>query len=123
MFSIKIKNLEGLVRGLERFPINLKREFGRAMRKSMAVLERKTKPLIPVDTGHLRKTTVPDYIRPFKSVFSTHTDYAIYVHENLQAYHRVGEAKFMEKGAKKSEKIIEGLFDKAVEDALMKSIY
>jgi len=108
MFSIKIKNLEGLVRGLERFPINLKREFGR---------------VIPVDTGHLRKTTVPDYIRPFKSVFSTHTDYAIYVHENLQAYHRVGEAKFMEKGAKKSEKIIEGLFDKAVEDALMKSIY
>jgi len=28
------------------------------------------------------------------------TDYAVYVHENLEAYHPVGEAKFLEKPAR-----------------------
>lgn len=121
--EINTKDFKRLSRDLRDISPQLKREFGIAMTTSMGKLEREIKPLTPVDTGDLKRSIVPDYIKPFESAIAPHKDYAIYVHENLRARHRVGGAKFMEKGAEKSESYIIDLFDKAVSRAIKKAVH
>lgn len=59
----------------------------------------------PVDTGNLKSS---HYLQPLISKtgpaieIGTLADYSIYVHENLEARHTVGEAKFLEKAIKQN---------------------
>lgn len=51
--------------------------------------------LCPIDTGYLRKSGT--IIQSNNSVIiGFYAPYAIYVHESLEAYHKVGQAKFLE---------------------------
>jgi hypothetical protein len=54
----------------------------------------------PVDTGTLRRShtveEVKDGADEYTVAMGYNTDYAIYVHENLQATHSKGKAKFLE---------------------------
>jgi hypothetical protein len=58
---------------------------------------------VPVDTGFLRDSgssvveVTPSKIR---TVVRYTAPYAIYVHENLNAHHNVGQAKFLERAGK-----------------------
>ena len=122
--NIKVKGLDKLTKGLNKFPKEFKRELKIAMQKSALLIEAKTKPLVPVDTGLLRRQTVAvkSSFTSYRAVVGSFTDYALAVHEGFVS-HRVGERKFLEKGTKMSESLIGILFNSAVEKALMKSIY
>lgn len=54
----------------------------------------------PVDTGTLRRShtveEVKDDADDFRVALGYNTNYAVYVHENLQATHAKGKAKFLE---------------------------
>ena len=60
-----------------------------------------SKRLCPVDTGELRAS---GYVETYSGQSNTWIevvlgypkDYAIYVHENMEAHHEVGQAKFLE---------------------------
>jgi hypothetical protein len=57
------------------------------------------KSLTPVDTGDLRssgKVDPPSIGMRTVVTMGFHTDYAIYVHEDLAAHHPTGQAKFLE---------------------------
>jgi hypothetical protein len=47
-------------------------------------------------SGHLGEYEVSGYESSIPIIFGTELTYAIYVHENLQAKHTVGQAKFLE---------------------------
>lgn len=59
-----------------------------------------SKRRVPVDTGILRSTGYVDTpVRAGRSIsviLGYNTEYAIYVHENLEAFHPVGQAKYLE---------------------------
>lgn len=57
--------------------------------------------LVPVDTGHLKNSGYVRDLGEGKGVEIGFTaSYAIYVHENMEAYHAVGQAKFLEQSLK-----------------------
>lgn len=74
-----------------------------------------SKELCPVDTGALRSTGhAEDVVREgdvltgvlsYGGVAGSGTDvgYAVYVHENLEAHHPVGQAKFLEQPVREAE--------------------
>lgn len=77
---------------------------GRTMAGVIAAGQRVQKTAVkktPVDTGNLRgsryvKPLLMNRNKPAVEV-GNNAEYAIYVHENLEANHPVGEAKFLEK--------------------------
>jgi hypothetical protein len=46
---------------------------------------------------------------------SFHTDYAIFVHENLEAFHPVGQAKFLEQPARENQARYAAIVTKALQ--------
>lgn len=81
-------------------------------------LQQKAQDLTPVDTGALRASAFteaesgsnPSVIVGFEE------EYAIFVHENLEAHHPVGQAKFLEQPLKEnSDKYVKYVRDKVQE--------
>jgi hypothetical protein len=92
-----------LMRRLERIERNAPDEFGRALYQEALIEEKESRRRTPVDLGTLRashETSRPKAdssgISVTISVGGPAALYAIYVHENLEAYHKVGQAKFLE---------------------------
>lgn len=86
-------------------------------------LQQKAVDITPIDTGALRASAFteaesgsnPSVIVGFEE------EYAIYVHENLEAHHDVGQAKFLEQPLKEnSDKYVKYVRDK-VQDLIDKS--
>lgn len=80
-------------------------ELGAALYRGCLIVELKSRARTPVLTGTLRathETSEPEYNDSEKSVECTISvggpaaPYALAVHENLNRYHRNGQAKFLE---------------------------
>lgn len=74
----------------------------------------------PVDTGLLRnsaRTEMRGSDLKSEVVVSFSTAYAIYVHEDPDAYHEVGEYKFLEKAAVQNKKQVIDLVNHHVKNA------
>lgn len=86
---------------------------GRASKKSLKrglllaglFLQRESQKIVPIDTGVLRASANTRMDGDAAVTVSYGTDYAIYVHEDLEARHKPGkEAKFLEKPYKENRK-------------------
>lgn len=98
-------------------------------------IEGAAKRLTPVDTGRLRasiawaadgetrrhadgevqyEVTAPEGT----ALIGTNLEYAVWVHENLNARHAVGQAKFLEAAARQNEARARGLIRKGLEGLL-----
>lgn len=53
----------------------------------------------PVDTGNLKASFFVDVSNPDLITVGNTAEYAVNVHENMNAHHRVGQAKFLESAA------------------------
>lgn len=86
-------------------------------------LQQRAQDLTPVDTGALRSsafTGAESGSNPSVIVGFTE-EYAVYVHENLEAHHPVGQAKFLEQPLRENtDKYVEYIKDK-VQDLIDKS--
>jgi hypothetical protein len=78
-------------------------EVGRALFQETEVETTEAKRRCPVDEGTLRGTIHSvGPIRQWRTIYTLITcggpaaPYAVYVHENLDAFHKVGQAKFIE---------------------------
>ena len=73
----------------------------RALLMGALLLQRLSQKIVPVDTGLLRNSAasrVEGSGMKVKAVVSYGTDYAVYVHEDLEARHKPGKtAKYLEK--------------------------
>lgn len=74
--------------------------------KAADLISRRAGEKTPVDTGNLKGgrtvTSVGTETHPEAAV-SYHAEYAPYVHENLEAHHPVGSAKFLELAVAESQ--------------------
>lgn len=68
------------------------------------MIQRDAQGMTPVMTGNLRAGAFTDLVAPLHVVVGYQADYAIFVHENVEAHHPVGEAKFLEKSVNKNRK-------------------
>ena len=86
-------------------------------------LQQKAQDLTPVDTGALRASafTEAENGRNPSVIVGFEEEYAIFVHENLEAHHDVGQAKFLEQPLKENiDKYVKNVRDK-VQDLIDKS--
>jgi hypothetical protein len=93
------------------------RAFNRAIRRAGLIVQRAAQEKTPVDTGLLRKSARTEAEGAgFKTQVSVSfsSSYAIYVHEDLEANHEVGEAKFLERAAMEKKQDILDLVKKEV---------
>jgi len=97
--SVKVTGIAELVRKLEAHKGRFATSFERGMKKGGLYLQRRSQKLVPIDTGTLRNSA---YTRATGKGFGVvvhvgyTANYAIFVHENLEAHHIKGIAKFLE---------------------------
>lgn len=79
-------------------------EFARALYQEAQIEVKEIKQRTPVDTGALRASiTLEGPVRDGRRIYVTivaggpSVQYAFIVHEDLEAFHRVGEAKYVER--------------------------
>ena len=113
IIEIKV-NAEKVARAFKESPKNLGKNLSIAVKKSAFTVQRKSKIIAPVDTGLMRKRITPE-IKPLSAIISPLVNYAVYVHEGTRF---MAARPFMARGAKASERRIEGLFTEAVDNTL-----
>lgn len=98
----RIINADKIAPKVKRLKAEYGRAYSRAIRRAGLLVQREAQKKTPVDTGLLRKSarTLANGSGFDTTVsVSFSTAYAIYVHEDLEAYHEVGQAKFLERAA------------------------
>lgn len=81
-------------------------------------LQQKAQDLTPVNTGALKASAFTEAESGSNPsvVVGFEEEYAIYVHENLEAHHNIGQAKFLEQPLKEnSDKYVKYVRDKVQE--------
>lgn len=106
----KVKGLEQIKNALAQVKKEHDKKKRQALNRIGVIIKADSVKLTPVDTSNLRGSAYID-VDGTKSVFIGYTaSYAVFVHEDLEAIHKVGEAKFLEKAVKMNkQRIIEEL--------------
>lgn len=98
--SLEVVGLTEVNRALQLLAERGERAAGQALREEAEIEMTEAKRRTPVDTGTLRssgKVTGPDADLAVKLEFGgAAEEYAIEVHENLETFHKTGQAKFLE---------------------------
>lgn len=94
--------------------------FQNAIYKSIYTINRKTVPLTPVDTQHLRLSLGRGIVfAPLYGRIGSNLNYALVQHENTRFRHpRGGGAKYLERGVEASKQEITKHFTDAMNGAL-----
>jgi hypothetical protein len=98
---VPLEGLDKLKRRLDRRP-KLATQVGKALYAEYAIEMKESMRRTPVEYGTLRASheelgpNYDDGISVSIHVGGPAAPYAVYVHENLEAYHKVGQAKFLE---------------------------
>lgn len=113
--SFRVEGALQLKRKLGKAALEAPIEFGRAIYQETQVEATEAKKRTPVDTGTLKATVHAE--GPTFEARRIYTEvvaggpaasYAIYVHEDLDAYHPVGQAKFIESTINESAPFMAG---------------
>lgn len=96
--EIKIKGVEALQKKLAKLSEQLPKQTVIAIREEAELIMTEAKRRTPVLTGALRASghVVEKPDGAGLAFGGPAAPYAVYVHENLEAFHRVGQAKFLE---------------------------
>lgn len=99
-FEVRVRGWDRLERELSRLAVTLPEMAQEALRIEAEVEMAEMKARTPVRTGVLRASGRVEALRGSLGVRwafgGPSIPYAIYVHENLEAFHRVGQAKYLE---------------------------
>lgn len=119
--KIKIEGINELIANLKKYPEIAGRETQEAIEKSIYEIHRNAIPITPVDTGRLRASLGAGIsFSPLKGEIGSDLDYATKQHENEYYKHKIGEAKFLEKGVNYAMNAIEDYFLKALDNTMKK---
>ena len=98
--SVKLQGFDKFRRSLKKVESKYEKRFADALKVMGLFVQRESQQIVPIDTANLKRSAFTRSSgRGFKvEVRVGYTaEYAIYVHENLEANHPVGENKFLEK--------------------------
>lgn len=122
MASIELKGLDKVLARLTRLAQQFPNEVARALYEEAQIERQESMRRTPVDTGALRASH--EVSRPVingRDISVTITvggvaaPYAIYVHENLHAFHNPGQAKFLESTLLESKPYLAGRIAKRID--------
>lgn len=121
---------DGIRRKIASLQRELPNEVGRAIRVEAEIEATECKRRTPVDTGALRSTIHVEgptteaggSISCAIVAGGPAADYAIHVHENLEAHHPVGQAKFIEEPLRESAPFLPGRIAKRLRDAILSKV-
>lgn len=111
-----VRGLDNVMNNLNRRVNQLRDASQRGVNKAALIVLRESNRLVPVDTGNLRQSGFfePVQAGPPAVIVAYQAEYAIHVHEDLEARHPTGEAKFLEKAVtRKQSEIVEAIRDEA----------
>lgn len=104
MVSFEVTGIEALIAKMAKYASEVPNEAARALMEEVAIEKREAMRRTPVDTGALRASHIqrdPVFrgrdISVTLEVGGPSAPYAWYVHENPDAYHKVGEYKWLER--------------------------
>lgn len=103
-----------MIKGLEEIEKNIAEQLERieglsvkGVRKAAGEIVNRSKELTPVDTGDLKNEQFVVNVKGGARI-DVRKNYALYVHEDLEAHHEVGQAKFLETAiVEKTDRILE----------------
>jgi hypothetical protein len=102
-FGVKSESAARVTRNLRQLANNVQKELGAALYAEAEIEMTEAKKRTPVDTGTLRNSGYVEkpvekgnHVVVEMGFGGPAADYAIYVHEDLEAFHPVGQAKFLE---------------------------
>lgn len=116
MSGIKVTGLKNLEAKINQLP----QRTMKGIEKAMGIIYQSSQPLVPVDTGRLKRsgkiTQIKDgYQLKYKALNpKSGYDYAPIQHENLKFKHRVGQAKYLEQAVVKNMSKIKEVISKEV---------
>jgi len=97
MINFEIKNLNSVLKSLQKISITVQNEFRNKEYITTKKIFDDSQKLVPVDTGKLKKSGKVSYNKNGASTVEYKNDYAVFVHEDLNANHKKGtQAKFLE---------------------------
>ena len=120
--STELKGADEMRRKLERLARQLPDEVGRALYQEAQIEATESRKRTPVDTGALRASH--DVHKPEQrgrdvsvtiSVGGPAAPYAVPVHEDLEAFHKTGQAKFLESTIMESKPYMAGRVAKRID--------
>lgn len=116
MSSVSVKGLQNLESIVNEIP----NRTMKGIEKAMGIIYDASQPLVPVDTGALKRSGVIETVdNGMKIKYHSENpkngyNYAVIQHENMSFNHRVGQAKYLEDAIKNN-------MDK-IEDAIVKEV-
>ena len=121
---------DGIRRKIASLQRDLPDEIGRAIRAEAEIEATESKRRTPVDTGNLRAsihvegpTTEPGgSISAAVVAGGPAAPYAVFVHEDLDAYHKVGQAKFIESTLRESAPFLPARIASRLRSAILKKV-
>ena len=117
MLSLRFTGFENLGNKLAKPSKKIENALSLALGRSIAMVETESKRRTPVDTGQLRSSIGGrggfKFVRGLEAGVGTNVKYAVYVHENLKSRHPIGQAKFMEHGARAAIPFMQKELEKA----------
>lgn len=97
--TINITGQNKVIRNLNKEIAAVKHRGPDVMRRAALVVRRAAQLLTPVDTGNLKNSAYTEVTvslrRGVGAIIGFTAAYAIWVHENLDAHHVVGQARFL----------------------------
>ncbi len=110
---IKIMGVSKVLRKMKKATKGFEARAERGLKNAGLFVQRESMKIVPIDLGNLKGTATTDNIggKGFKTDVVVHygagADYAVYVHENLNAKHKSGrQAKYLESVIRNEKKEI-----------------
>ncbi len=105
---VKITGMKNILRNLDKANKDIGKRVARGLKKGALFLERQATKIVPVDKNILRPGVETKNVggEGFKTdmVVAYKAEYAVYVHEDMQAKHKSGKkAKFLEGPAREKK--------------------
>ncbi len=100
MITIEVKSPSEVMRKIHEFAQSFPTVTAKKVNEEFGVVGGESQEEAPVKTGQMRASLLVEPAQVSDGRISItlgyHKNYSIYVHENLEAYHKVGKAKFLE---------------------------
>lgn len=111
--TVKFVGGDRVIRRLQALRVTVPAVLAKAMYEEMQIESTESQEKTPVDTGDLKRShlvwapvIVPGEISVKITVGNTAAPYALYVHEDEQAYHHVGTHHFLSKTLDESKRYL-----------------
>lgn len=99
---MKVSGLSDVLFGLTEAEKNFIAGAVRGLKRAGLLVQGDAQKLTPVDEGNLRGSAYTELVGTLTVQVGYTAEYAPHVHEDLQARHTVGEAKFLEKSVQQN---------------------